>query len=83
MTEIKILDGGLGTSLETDFAVKFSHSTPLWSSHLLVSDPETLLQCQSNFGRVPVDVLLTATYQVSIQGFADTKTSQTPTGIPS
>lgn len=82
-TRIKILDGGLGTSLETDFAVKFSsHSTPLWSSHLLVSDNETLLKCQSNFGHVPVDVLLTATYQVSIRGFADTRTSQTPSGIP-
>ncbi|CAG9940574.1 unnamed protein product [Clonostachys rosea f. rosea IK726] len=83
MTQIKILDGGLGTSLETDFTVKFSsHSTPLWSSHLLVSDNETLLRCQSNFGRVPVDVLLTATYQVSVQGFADTRTSQNPGGIP-
>ncbi|CZR36426.1 uncharacterized protein FPRO_03314 [Fusarium proliferatum ET1] len=81
-SKILILDGGLGTSLESKYSVTFSRSTPLWSSHLLVSDQSTLQSCQSDFGAVPVDVLLTATYQVSLHGFADTRTEDFPEGIP-
>lgn len=81
MTKVRILDGGLGTSLEQQYHVQFSHTTPLWSSHLLVSDQATLLACQRDFVRVPVDVLLTATYQVSFEGAAKTITPQHPDGI--
>ncbi|EHK45896.1 hypothetical protein TRIATDRAFT_292149 [Trichoderma atroviride IMI 206040] len=81
MPKIKILDGGLGTSLEQNHNIIFSSDTPLWSSHLLISDPSTLLQCQKDFGDVPVDVILTATYQVSLHGFANTKTADFPNGI--
>lgn len=82
-TPIIFLDGGLGTSLEDKYGVTFSNqTTPLWSSHLLVSDPQTLAACHRDFGRVPVDVIETATYQVSICGFAATKTDQWPSGIP-
>lgn len=80
-SRILILDGGLGTSLETKHAIAFSRSTPLWSSHLLISSPSTLIECQSAFAAVPVDVLLTATYQVSIHGFADTRTDEFRGGI--
>ncbi|KAG5984560.1 hypothetical protein E4U55_004216 [Claviceps digitariae] len=82
-TPILILDGGLGTSLQQKYHVKFGPSTPLWSTDLVVSAPHTLLQCQSDFGRLPVDILLTATYQVSIQAFANTCHSHTsfPRGI--
>ncbi|PTB64681.1 Homocysteine S-methyltransferase [Trichoderma citrinoviride] len=81
-TTIRILDGGLGTSLEHNHGISFTpSSSPLWSSHLLVSDPATLLLCQKSFAAIPVDVLLTATYQVSIQGFAATKTAEHPSGI--
>lgn len=69
---ILILDGGLGTSLEQKYGCRFDHRTPLWSADLLVSDPARLRRCQADFGRVPVDVLLTATYQVSVHGFAGT-----------
>lgn len=82
MSRILILDGGLGTSLEQKYNIKFNPSTPLWSSDLLVSNPSTLLQCQTDFGHVPVDILLTATYQVSIKGFNDTKPPTHPDGIP-
>ena len=79
---VLILDGGLGTALEQKYHVAFSVAKPLWSADLLVSDPDTLLACQSDFGRgVPVDVLLTATYQVSVAGFARTKTAEFPLGI--
>ncbi|KPM36143.1 hypothetical protein AK830_g10412 [Neonectria ditissima] len=79
---ILILDGGLGTSLEAKYGVTFSRDTPLWSSDLLVSNPATLLACQKDFGDVPVDILLTATYQVSLDGFAGTRSSpEFPEGI--
>ncbi|RFU79785.1 homocysteine s-methyltransferase [Trichoderma arundinaceum] len=81
MTNIKILDGGLGTSLEQNHNIAFGADTPLWSSHLLISDPSTLLRCQKDFGDVPVDVILTATYQVSLHGFANTKSVDYPDGI--
>ncbi|KAK4167154.1 homocysteine S-methyltransferase [Cladorrhinum sp. PSN259] len=80
---IKILDGGLGTTLETKYGVQFSTSTPLWSTHLLVTDEETLLNCHKDFVQAGADIISTATYQVSIDGFAATKTQDLPDGIPS
>lgn len=82
MPTIQILDGGLGTSLEDKYGVKFtSTNTPLWASHLLVSDPTTLQACQKDFADAGADVLLTATYQVSPEGFARTTTAEFPNGI--
>lgn len=79
---IIFLDGGLGTSLEDKYGVKFSNkTTPLWSSDPVITAPETLLSCQRDFGLAPVDVIETATYQASIHGFAATKTPQWPNGI--
>ncbi|KAM0326226.1 hypothetical protein ACHAQA_006823 [Verticillium albo-atrum] len=80
-SKVLILDGGLGTSLGDKYGVRFDKTTPLWSSHMLVSDQETLLACQKDFGDVPVDIILTATYQFSIHGFANTRTAQFPDGI--
>ncbi|KAJ6053549.1 uncharacterized protein N7446_009561 [Penicillium canescens] len=83
MATIKILDGGLGTSLGDQYNKKFdSATTPLWASDLLVTDPTTLEACQRDFGNAGVDILLTATYQVSASGFALTKTLTHPDGIP-
>ncbi|PYH41591.1 homocysteine S-methyltransferase family protein [Aspergillus saccharolyticus JOP 1030-1] len=80
---ILILDGGLGTTLQDHHSITFtSTSTPLWSSHLLISSPSTLLACQRSFVTAGSDVLLTATYQVSTEGFSRTKTPEFPTGIP-
>ncbi|RAL14870.1 homocysteine S-methyltransferase family protein [Aspergillus homomorphus CBS 101889] len=82
-TPIQILDGGLGTTLQDHHNITFSSSeTPLWSSHLLISSPATLLACQRSFIKAGSDVLLTATYQVSIEGFSRTKTPSHPDGIP-
>lgn len=82
MTQIYILDGGLGTSLEQHYNVHFSKAQPLWSADLLVTDPETLQRCQLDFGSIPVDILLTATYQISFDGFNKTVTKEFPNGIP-
>ncbi|KAI0880353.1 Homocysteine S-methyltransferase [Annulohypoxylon maeteangense] len=81
LAPVLFLDGGLGTSLEDKYGVKFDENTPLWSSHPLIDDPETLRACQRDFGSVPVDILLTATYQVSAESFSRTKTSNHPQGI--
>ncbi|CAJ2500847.1 Uu.00g037000.m01.CDS01 [Anthostomella pinea] len=81
ISPVLFLDGGLGTSLEDKYRLDFSKDTPLWSSHLLVTDPETLRSCQRDFGQVPVDILLTATYQISVEAFARTETPTHPNGI--
>ncbi|KDN71097.1 putative homocysteine S-methyltransferase [Colletotrichum sublineola] len=79
---VLLLDGGLGTSLEDKYGIKFeSATTPLWSTHLLVDGQDTLFACQKDFGDVPVDIILTATYQLSIHGFANTRTAKYPDGI--
>ncbi|RMZ88091.1 hypothetical protein DV736_g4687, partial [Chaetothyriales sp. CBS 134916] len=69
---ILLLDGGLGTTLEDEHLIKFSSLTPLWSSHLLISSPETLSKVQSDFSRAGADIILTATYQASVCGFRKT-----------
>ena len=74
-----ILDGGLGTTLEgPPYNVRFTDSTPLWSSHLLTSDPRTLTKVHRAFVDAGADIVLTATYQTSIEGFQKTDPSFTP-----
>ncbi|KAH7417493.1 Homocysteine S-methyltransferase [Cadophora sp. MPI-SDFR-AT-0126] len=70
--QIQLLDGGLGTTLADQHSCTFDASTPLWSSHLLVTDPDTLRKVQTAFVDAGADVLLSATYQVSFEGFAGT-----------
>lgn len=82
MTRIQILDGGLGTSLVDKYDVSFDETTPLWSTHLVVDGQDTLLSCQRDFVQAGVNILLTATYQTSIEGFAGTKSREYPEGIP-
>lgn len=72
---ILILDGGLGTTLEDHHGIKFSSATPLWSSHLLIENTETLKTVQRNFADAGADIILTATYQASFDGFKKTKTT--------
>jgi homocysteine S-methyltransferase len=80
---VLILDGGLGTSLEDKYNVKFSSAeTPLWSSHLLVTDQPTLAACHRDFAAAGADIISTATYQISVNGFANTRTPDWPTGVP-
>ncbi|KAL5333902.1 Homocysteine S-methyltransferase [Aspergillus crustosus] len=76
--QILLLDGGLGTTLESPpFNVTFTTSTPLWSSHLLISSPATLQSAHRAFHNAGADILLTATYQSCIEGFAKTNASHT------
>ena len=71
---VLILDGGLGTTLEDEYKVAFSSTdTPTWSSHLLMSAPETLAKIHKSFVEAGADILLTATYQASFEGFSGTR----------
>jgi homocysteine S-methyltransferase len=72
---VTILDGGLGTTLEDEYAVQFSPKTPLWSSHLLISSPSTIRHVHKAFVDAGADIVLTATYQASFDGFAKTRAS--------
>jgi homocysteine S-methyltransferase len=70
---ILILDGGLGTTLKDQYNAEVDGATrPLWSSHLLIADPAKLLAAQTAFTDAGADIILTATYQASLKGFART-----------
>lgn len=62
-----ILDGGLSTQLELGGA-DLDH--PLWSAHVLLEDPGAVRDAHRAFLRAGADVLITASYQVSFEGFA-------------
>jgi homocysteine S-methyltransferase len=66
---IYLLDGGLGTTLADHYDCIFNDTTPLWSSQLLLTSPETLLRAQMQFALGGADIILTATYQASYEGF--------------
>ncbi|KAI9925866.1 hypothetical protein ASPWEDRAFT_42534 [Aspergillus wentii DTO 134E9] len=73
MPPILILDGGLGTTLQlAPHNITFTPETPLWSSHLLLSSPSTLNAVHRAFVSSGADILLTATYQTSFEGFTRT-----------
>ncbi|KAL8719319.1 MAG: hypothetical protein Q9225_003663 [Loekoesia sp. 1 TL-2023] len=77
-TPIRLLDAGLGTTLESPpHNAKFPTDTCLWSSHFLITSPDTLRRVHEAFAEGGADVLLTATYQASLQGFAATKKPST------
>ncbi|KAK0194894.1 Homocysteine S-methyltransferase [Armillaria mellea] len=63
-----ISDGGLGTTLETDFDVNISN-TPLWSSRAVVEQPDVMIQAHLAFFRAGAQVILTSTYQSSFSTF--------------
>lgn len=66
-----LLDGGLGTSLVDLYNITFNDTTPLWSSHLLLTEKgrKILLDLQTAFASSGADVILSATYQASFEGF--------------
>src|SRR5436853_4818588 len=62
-----ILDGGLSTQLELGGA---DLKNPLWSASVLLDDPDAVLTAHRAFLDAGADVLITASYQVSFEGFA-------------
>jgi homocysteine S-methyltransferase len=62
-----IVDGGLSTQLELGGA---DLRDPLWSANVLLQDPAAIREAHLAFLRAGADVLITASYQVSFEGFA-------------
>ncbi len=68
LTGLHVLDGGMATELEK----KGLHlDGPLWSAQVLESAPETIVAVHREYLEAGADCLLTASYQVSAEGFAE------------
>ncbi len=66
LTGLHVLDGGMATELERK---GFDLSGPLWSAHVLESSPEAIAAVHREYLEAGADCLLTASYQVSAEGF--------------
>ena len=66
LTGLHVLDGGMATELERK---GFDLSGPLWSAHVLESSPEAIAAVHREYLEAGADCLLTASYQVSTEGF--------------
>ncbi|KAI1899646.1 hypothetical protein AGOR_G00063930 [Albula goreensis] len=62
-----ILDGGLATELEA--AGLNIQGDPLWSARMLYSNPQAVKEAHYRFLQSGSDIITTATYQASIEGF--------------
>ncbi|KAL6750311.1 Homocysteine S-methyltransferase [Haematococcus lacustris] len=62
-----ILDGAMGTELEARGIV--INGSRLWSSQLLLDNPDVLREIHLAYLRAGADVVTTATYQASVEGF--------------
>lgn len=65
--QVTILSGGLSTELEA--AGFLIQGDPLWSARLLHTNPQAIKTVHTNFLKSGADVLSTATYQATIEGF--------------
>jgi len=61
-----VLDGGLATELE---AQGHDLSSKLWSAQLLHSDPKAILKAHLAFLEAGADIIISASYQASREGF--------------
>ena len=68
LTGLHVLDGGMATELERK---GFNLAGPLWSAHVLESSPETIATVHREYLEAGADCLLTASYQVSAEGFRE------------
>ncbi len=66
LTGLHVLDGAMATELEQK---GFDLSGPLWSAHVLESSPEAIAAVHRDYLEAGADCLLTASYQVSAEGF--------------
>ncbi|KAF7376654.1 Hcy-binding domain-containing protein [Mycena sanguinolenta] len=65
---VKVLDGGLGTTLENSLDI--SH-TPLWSAKAAIEHPDHVIDAHLAFLRSGAQIILTSTYQCSLSSFHD------------
>jgi homocysteine S-methyltransferase len=64
----QIIDGGLSTQLES---MGHDISGNLWTARALFESPEAIVDAHRAFADAGADVLITASYQVSRQGFVE------------
>lgn len=62
------IDGALGTELETR-GCKLDTSDKLWSSKVLLENPQLIYQVHLDYFRVGADFVITASYQGSVASF--------------
>ncbi|XP_005994548.1 uncharacterized protein ZGC:172121 [Latimeria chalumnae] len=67
MSEVKILDGGFATELEA--AGFHLQDDPLWSARILHTNPQAIKDVHARFLSGGADVISTATYQATVEGF--------------
>jgi homocysteine S-methyltransferase len=63
---LHVLDGGMATELERK---GFDLDSPLWSAQVLENSPEAIAAVHRDYLEAGADCLLTASYQVSVEGF--------------
>lgn len=63
-----MLDGGLGTDLET-LGYDISGISSLWSAYFLKNSPQVIAQVHRRFFDAGADVAITSSYQASFDGF--------------
>jgi homocysteine S-methyltransferase len=68
LSGLHVLDGGMATELERK---GFDLAGPLWSAHVLESSPEAIAAVHREYLDAGADCLLTASYQVSAEGFQE------------
>ncbi len=61
-----VLDGGLSNVLE---ALGCDLNQKLWSAGVLLSNPEAIVQAHLQYLRAGADIITTASYQASVEGF--------------
>ncbi|XP_011297670.1 homocysteine S-methyltransferase 2 [Fopius arisanus] len=67
---ISIVDGGFSTQLSRHVGDKID-GDPLWTARFLATHPEAVLATHLDFLRAGSDIILTNTYQASVEGYAE------------
>ena len=69
MQEVKVLDGGFSTQLATHVGDVID-GDPLWTARFLITNPKAIIATHLDFLKAGADIILTNTYQASINGFS-------------
>lgn len=69
MQEVMVLDGGFSTQLATHVNDTID-GDPLWTARFLVTNPNAIISTHLDFLKAGADIILTNTYQASIDGFS-------------
>jgi homocysteine S-methyltransferase len=73
LSSLRVIDGGMATELER---LGCDISNSLWSASVLEESPETIEAVHRSYLQAGADCLLTASYQVSVEGYAEQGLSQ-------